>query len=59
MLNNNQVALIDDIKRNGHILRKLMSKDEIKLANQLVKLGFLVKGISDDKQKTILFRVND
>jgi len=37
------------------ILRKLMSKDEIKVANELVKNGKLKKGISDDKQKSVIF----
>lgn len=39
------------------LLRKLMSKDEIKVANRLVKEGRLQKGISDDKQQTIVFYV--
>jgi hypothetical protein len=34
------------------ILRKLLSSEEIKVANRLVKEGKLMKGISDDKQKS-------
>ena len=40
---------------DGGILRKMMSKDEIKSANQLVKEGLLQKGISDDKQRSVNF----
>jgi len=32
-----------------------MSKNEIKAANQLAKEGLIIKGISDDKQKSIIF----
>ena len=49
--------LLDDLelqKPNG-ILRKLMSSDEIKAANILVKQGLIVKGVSDDKQKSVMF----
>ena len=41
------------------LLRKLMSKDEIKLANKLVKEGKMIKGRSDDKQKTIVYYIKD
>ena len=46
--------LLDYITYDG-ILRKLMSKNEIKAANQLAKEGLIIKGISDDKQKSIIF----
>ncbi len=39
------------------ILRKLMSTEEIKAANRLVKEGKLQKGISDDKQHSVQFYV--
>jgi hypothetical protein len=37
------------------LLRILMSKEEIKIANALVKKKTLYKGTSDDKQKTVAF----
>jgi len=37
------------------LLRKLMSKDEIKVANKMVKDGKLIKGRSDDKQNTLVY----
>lgn len=43
------------IPLDSPLLRKLMSSDEIKVANKLVKKGLLEKGRSDDKQKTICF----
>jgi len=39
----------------GPLLRKLMSSEEIKTANKLVKEGKLLKGRSDDKQKTVCY----
>jgi hypothetical protein len=32
-----------------------MSKDEIKVANKMVKDGKLIKGRSDDKQNTVVY----
>ena len=40
---------------HGPILRKLMSREEIKVANKLAKEGKICKGTSDDKQKTVQF----
>jgi len=37
------------------ILRKLMSEEEIKIANILVKEGLMHKGISDDKQHSVCY----
>lgn len=37
------------------ILRKLMSKEEIHIANILVKEGLMIKGISDDKQHSVCY----
>ena len=37
------------------LLRKLMSKDEIKMANRLVKEGKMIKGRSEDKQNTVVY----
>lgn len=46
--------LLSHVSEKG-ILRKLMSKDEIRIANELVKSGELSKGVSDDKQKTVCY----
>ena len=37
------------------LLRKLMSKKEIEIANKLVKEGKLIKGKSDDKQRSVCY----
>tara|TARA_R110000772_G_scaffold243578_1_gene356500 strand:- start:14 stop:463 length:450 start_codon:yes stop_codon:yes gene_type:complete len=37
------------------ILRKLMTEEEIKVANRLVKEGLMGKGISEDRQKTVTY----
>ena len=37
------------------ILRKMMSKEEIKIANILVKEGLMHKGRSDDKQHSVCY----
>lgn len=37
------------------VLRKMLTKIEIKVANRLFKEGKLAKGISDDKQKNVIF----
>ena len=47
----NKNTLLDSIDLEYGLVRKLMSKEEIKLANILVKKGILYKGTSDDKQK--------
>ena len=47
--------LLNDPAILNGILRKLMSKDEIIAANQLVKDEILIKGISDDKQKNVMY----
>lgn len=42
---------------NSPLLRILMDKSEIKIANRLAKRGLICKGISDDVQKTVQFSV--
>lgn len=37
------------------VLRKLMSSDEIKRANQMVKKDWLVKGRSDDGKSSVIY----
>jgi DNA-binding HxlR family transcriptional regulator len=45
---------------NGHgILRKLMSSEEIKLSNQLVKDGYFVKGVSDTTNGTVTYFITE
>lgn len=39
----------------NQLLRKLMNKEEIRIANKLVKSGLLIKGRTDDKQKSICY----
>lgn len=53
-----QNNMIWDIKANKTLLRKHMDKYEIRNANKLVELGYLRKGISDDKQKTVIYMSN-
>jgi hypothetical protein len=38
--------------------RKLLNSKEIKLANSLVKKGYMTKGTSDDKYKSVIFYVD-
>jgi len=59
LLTNAQNDMIWDIKAKGQLLRKHMDKYEIKNANDLVSLGYLRKGISDDKQKTVIYLINE
>jgi len=51
--------LIEDIKLEGSLLRNMMDKEEIKLANKMVKEGILYKGTSDDRQGSVQFILND
>ncbi len=39
-------------------LRKLMSSEEIKMANKLVKKGMMEKGISDDGKSNVIYYVD-
>lgn len=41
------------------ILRKLMSSDEIRVANILVKEKLMIKGLSDDNKHSVQYWVND
>ena len=53
----NYVDILQEIdSSNGFgVLRKFLSKNEIKNCNQLVKLGYLSKGKSDEKNGSIAF----
>ena len=42
----------------GSVLRILLTSDEIKVANKLVKKGLIDKGISDAKNGTTIFYIN-
>lgn len=46
------LRLLDEAVKSGCIVRKLMGKDEIRMAEILVESGMLTKGISDDRQRT-------
>jgi hypothetical protein len=47
-------AFLKSIPEEG-VLRKFLSKEEIALASYLVKTGELGKGVSDDRQKSVIF----
>ena len=40
------------------VLRKLMTSDEIKISNKLVKRGVMEKGMSDDTKPTVVYYVD-
>lgn len=40
---------------NGPVLRKLLSEDEVKVANLMVREGLLEKGRSDDSKASVIF----
>lgn len=50
-------AFLADLKVNSPILRKLLDKSEIKIANRLSKLDIICKGTSVDRQHTVQFSV--
>lgn len=50
-----KTEFIDSIDESFGILRKMMSTDEIRIAERLVKEGLLYKGTSDDKQRTVVY----
>ena len=52
-LSNDEKQFLENFSEG--LLRILMSKEEIKIANGLVKKRILYKGTSDDKQKTVAF----
>lgn len=47
------------IRDNKQLLRHFMDKEEISKVNKLVKFGFITKGISDDKQKSVIYLLNE
>ena len=50
------LQMLDREKEYG-VLRTMLSPDERKIANKLVKKGLADKGFSDDKQKTRIFNI--
>lgn len=48
-------ALLLEASTRGPLLRKLLCNSEIMDCNRLVKRGLMVKGTSDDKQRTTQF----
>lgn len=46
---------IDTISPGNGLLRIFLSKSEIKACNQMVKLGYLDKGLSGEKNGTTAF----
>jgi hypothetical protein len=54
-----KTELLDDPAIYRGILRKLMSANEIKAANQLVKDGKLIKGRSEEKHSGIMYYLTE
>lgn len=52
-----QILMEIYLSHGNGVLRKFLSKDEIKLCNQLTKSGFLVKGKSDEKNGSVAFYI--
>jgi hypothetical protein len=52
-----KTILMNRLKANGPygLLRKHMDKDELRIIKELLKDGLVVKGVSDDKQKTVCY----
>lgn len=46
------------MSKSDSVLRKFMGSDEIKMANILVKKGYMVKGRSDDKQDSVMYYID-
>ena len=40
------------------VLRKMMSSEEIKMANKLVKKELMEKGTSDDKKSSVIYYID-
>jgi len=40
------------------VLRKLLTSDEIKICNKLVKKGVMEKGMSDETRSTVVYYVD-
>lgn len=40
------------------VLRKLMTSEEIKIANKMVKKNLMIKGKSDDKKSNVIYYVD-
>lgn len=52
-----EIDFLKSIQDNKYLVRQLMGKDEIQLANKLVKKGWLEKGKSDYKRSTVIYIV--
>lgn len=51
--------LLDEIYTSNGLLRIFMGSEQIKLANRLVKEGYLSKGINPIKKGTTIFNITD
>lgn len=56
-MTNREIEFAEDLAYRGPTLRKMMSRDEINMAERLVQRGVVIKGRSDDKNKTIQYYV--
>lgn len=59
-LNKEEIDFLDEVNQvnqdEGYgILRKILGSHEIKIANRLVKMGYLDKGIADDKRGGVAY----
>ena len=57
-LTNKEQSLYDEADNPHGLERWLLSRDEIKIVNKLVKEGILIKGIADTKQGQRIYFVN-
>lgn len=58
-MTNREIEFAEDLIYSGPTLRKMMARDEVKLAERLVQRGVAIKGRSDDRQKTIQYSVDE
>lgn len=54
----NELNFLKGFDLENGMLRKLMSPDELKLANKLVKQGLLDKGISDEIKGSVTYYID-
>lgn len=57
-LGREELELLEEIYNSKQILRKFLDSKEIKIANNLVKLRLVDKGISDDKQNSVCYNIS-
>ena len=53
-----ELELLEEIYKSKQVLRKFLDSREIRVANNLVKLKLIDKGISDDKQSSVCYNIS-